>query len=92
MPPDASAVRPRKIILQIGTPLTFETADNDAEVWRRIAAVAREKIVALSACDRPAKKYRARHWGVKLLLAARFARLLLRRRFRGLAGLGGTVR
>jgi 1-acyl-sn-glycerol-3-phosphate acyltransferase len=92
MPPDARAVRPRKIILQIGTPLTFETVANHAEGWRRIAAVAREEIVALSACERPSKRYRPRHWGGKLLLTARFSRLLLRRRFRSLAGFGGIVR
>ena len=92
LPPDAGTVRPRKIILQIGAPLTFETAGNHAEGWRRIAAVAREQIVELATRERPSGKYRSRHWGGKLLLTARFARLLLRRRFRGLAGLGGAVR
>ena len=42
-PPDASTVRPRKIILQIGAPLTFEIADNHAEGWRRIAALSAKK-------------------------------------------------
>jgi 1-acyl-sn-glycerol-3-phosphate acyltransferase len=92
MPPDASAVRPRKIILQIGTPLTFETVANHAEGWRRIAAVTKDKIVALSACELPSRKYRTRHRGGKLVLTARFARLLLRRRLRSLAGIGGAVR
>jgi len=92
MPPDASAVRPRKIILQIGAPLTFETVTNHAGGWRQIASVARERIVALAACELASRKFRPRHWGEKLLLTARFTRLLLRRRFRSLAGFGGAVR
>jgi 1-acyl-sn-glycerol-3-phosphate acyltransferase len=92
MPPDASAVRPRKIILQIGTPMTFETVTNHAEGWRQIAAVTQEKVFALAACELASRKFRPRHWGEKLLLTARFARLLLRRRLRSLAGIGGAVR
>ena len=90
MPPDAYTVRPRKIVLQIGAPMTFETVANHAEGWRQIAAVAREKVIALSACVSPARKFHPRRWSDKLLLIVRFARLLLRRRLRGLAGLGGA--
>jgi hypothetical protein len=92
MPPDASAVRPQKIILQIGMPLTFETVANHAEGWRRIAAFTKVKIAALSACELPSRKFHTRHWGGKLLLTARFSRLLLRRRLRSLAGFGGAFR
>jgi 1-acyl-sn-glycerol-3-phosphate acyltransferase len=92
LPPEAHAVRPRKIVLQIGAPMTFETVANHAEGWRRIAAVARKEIVALAACGLPAGKFHPRHWSGKLLLTVRFIRLLLHRRLRGLAGVGGAFR
>jgi 1-acyl-sn-glycerol-3-phosphate acyltransferase len=91
MPPDAHAVRPRKIILQIGRPMTFETVANRAEGWRRIATLAREEIVALAAGGLPARKFHPRHWSDKFLLAIRVARLLLRRKLRGLPGPGGVL-
>jgi hypothetical protein len=46
-------VRPEKIVLQIGTPLTFESVTNHAAGWRQICAVIREKTVALQACRSP---------------------------------------
>ncbi len=91
MPPEARAVRPRKIVLQIGAPMTFETVANHAAGWRRIAAVAREEVIALSACESPARKFHTRRRSDKLLLTVRFTRLWLRRRLRGLAGLGGAL-
>jgi len=47
LPPDRHVVRPRKIILQIGTPMIFEHVVNHGDGWRRIAESAREQIVAL---------------------------------------------
>jgi 1-acyl-sn-glycerol-3-phosphate acyltransferase len=92
MPPGAGAVRPRKIILQIGTPLIFENVGNHAEGWRQIAASAREQIAALSSRITPARKLYPLRRSEKLLLTFRFARLLLRRRFRSLARSGGACR
>ena len=72
--------------------MTFETAANRAEGWRQIAAVIQEKVIALSAGVSPAGKFHPHHWSERLLLTVRFARLLLRRRLRGLAGIGGAFR
>jgi 1-acyl-sn-glycerol-3-phosphate acyltransferase len=87
LPPDKSVVRPRKIVLQIGAPLTFETVTNHAEGWRQICAVIRDKTVALQAGGPSIAKSRHHDWRDKLLLTFRFARLLVHRRLRGLAAL-----
>ncbi len=85
MPPDQHALRPRKIRLQLGAPMTFEHVANRAEGWRHIAALTREAILGLPACKIPARRFPARPWHERLLLTARFAGLLLRRQLRGLA-------
>jgi len=87
LPPDKSVVRPRKIVLQIGTPVTFESVTNHAEGWRQIGAVIREKTVALQACGTFVAKSRRDNLRDNLLLTFRFARFLLHRRLRGMAAL-----
>lgn len=85
LPPDKSLVRPQKIILQIGSPLTFETATNHAIDWRQLCDAVREKTVALQSCRSPIAKSPHGDLCDQLLLNFRFARLLLHRRFRRLA-------
>lgn len=87
LPLDKSVVRPRKIILQIGSPMTFETATNHATGWRQICDVVREKTVALQTSGTPIAKSPHGDLHDKLLLTFRFARLLLHRRLRSLAAL-----
>ena len=85
LPPDKGVVRPQKIILQIGSPLTFETTANHAVGWRQLCDVVREKTVALQSCGSPIAK--STHGGFRgsLFLTLRFARILLRRQFRSIA-------
>jgi 1-acyl-sn-glycerol-3-phosphate acyltransferase len=84
LPPDKGFVRPRKIVLQIGTPVTFENVTNHAEGWRQICAVIREETVALQTCGPSIAKSRHDGWRDKLLLTFRFARFLLSRRLRSM--------
>ena len=87
LPPDKNVVRPKKIILQFGTPVTFETVTNHAEGWRQICASIREKTVALQACGPAIAKARRHDWRDKLLLTFRFARLVFHRRLRNFTAL-----
>jgi 1-acyl-sn-glycerol-3-phosphate acyltransferase len=85
LPPDKGVVRPQKIILQIGTPLTFETTANHAVGWRQLCEVVREKTVALQTCGSPIVRSTRSSLHDSLLLTFRIARFLLHRRFRGIA-------
>jgi 1-acyl-sn-glycerol-3-phosphate acyltransferase len=78
LPPDKHVVRPSKIILQLGPPLTFESMANHATGWREISAVIHERTLKLQATPH-AKPRRApiRH---QLLRTYRFAHLLFYRR------------
>jgi 1-acyl-sn-glycerol-3-phosphate acyltransferase len=82
LPPDKGFVRPRKIVLQIGTPVTFETVANHVAGWRQICAAIRQQTVALQSCGPPIAKSRHDGRRGKLLLLFRFARVLLHRRLR----------
>lgn len=85
LPPDKGVVRPQKIILQIGSPLTFEATANHAVGWRQLCDVVRERTVVLQNCETPIA--RSTHAGLRdrLFLTFRFARFLLHRRFRSMA-------
>jgi len=85
LPPDKSVVRPRKILLQIGTPVTFEAVPNRTVGWRQICAVIRERTVALQTCGSPITKTRYNSLRDEFLLTFRFARFLLHRRLRNIA-------
>jgi 1-acyl-sn-glycerol-3-phosphate acyltransferase len=85
LPPDNGFVRPRKIILQIGAPITFKTVTNHVVGWRLLCNVVREKTVTLQSCGAPVVKPPHADLHDKRLLNFRFARLLLHRRLRSLA-------
>lgn len=80
LPPNKTMVRPRKIVLQIAPPLTFETMANQAAGWREICAVIHEQTLALQATT---PHHATPHRGPishRLVRTYRFARLLRYRR------------
>lgn len=84
LPPGQHLVRPHRIRLQIGTPVTFETIPNRAEGWRQICACIHEQTLRMRTATPAVTKHHQGRWRNKLILTFRFSRLLARRQLRNL--------
>ena len=80
LPPDKALVRPRKIALHIGAPMTFAAVANHAAGWREICVCIREQTVTLQRRNLSAEARRHDDWRARWRFNFRFARRLLARR------------
>jgi len=82
LPPDSHCLRPSKIVLRIGSPMTFENVPHQANGWRQIAAEVEGRIIALSSWKRPKEVLNFHRLLDRIRLVGRFVRFSLHKRYR----------